>query len=165
MANDNRSHESGWPLAALVSLRMLIGWHLLYEGMVKLVNPDWSAAGYLLDSQWIFKGLFHALAANQSVLAVVDFLNVWGLILIGLGLILGVLTRAAAIGGMVLMLFYYLSHPALPGLTYALPDEGSYLIINKTLIELFALWVLYQLPTGNIIGIDRFLFGGQRHKP
>ena len=149
----------------LVLLRMFIGWHLLYEGVAKILIPDWTSQAYLLNSKWIFSGFFHALAESQPALQVVDFLNVWGLILIGLGLILGVLTRAAAIGGMVLMLFYYLSHPALPGLTYALPDEGSYLIINKTLIELFALWVLYQLPTGNIIGIDRFLFGGQRHKP
>lgn len=164
MANEKRSHESGWPLAALVALRMLIGWHLLYEGLVKLVNPDWSSAGFLLDSQWIFKGLFHAMAANQSVLAVVDFLNVWGLILVGLGLILGLLTRAATIGGMVLMFFYCISHPSLPALTYALPDEGSYLIVNKTMIEFFALWVLYQLPTGHIIGLDLFLFEGKRHK-
>ncbi len=157
--NKERSYDSGWQLTALVSLRMLIGWHLLYEGLVKVINPDWSSIGYLLDSQWIFSGLFNAMAANQGVLAVVDFLNVWGLILVGLGLILGTFTRLAAIGGIVLMAFYYLSHPPFPGLTYALPEEGSYLIVNKNLVELFALWVLYKLPTGQILGIDRILFG------
>ena len=159
--NKERSYDSGWQLTALVSLRMLIGWHFLYEGLVKVINPDWSSLGFLTDSQWIFSGLFNAMAASPGVLAVVDFLNVWGLILIGLGLILGVFTRVAAIGGMVLMAFYYLSHPPFPGLTYVLPEEGSYLIVNKNLVELFALWVLYKLPTGRIIGIDRILFGKQ----
>jgi len=157
--NKEKANDSRWQITALVSLRILIGWHLLYEGLVKVINPDWSSVGYLLDSQWIFSGLFNAMAASPGVLAVVDFLNVWGLILVGLGLILGSFTRLAAIGGMILMAFYYLSHPPFPGLTYALPEEGSYLIVNKNLVELFALWVLYKLPAGQIIGIDRILFG------
>ena len=39
----------------LVTLRTLIGWHFLYEGLAKLANPDWSSAAFLLDSkepQW-----------------------------------------------------------------------------------------------------------------
>ena len=76
-------------LNLLVILRMVIGWHILYEGVVKLWNPNWSAAGYLMDSKGIFAGLFHALAANATVLQIVDFINVWGLILVGLGLMLG----------------------------------------------------------------------------
>ena len=38
----------------LVTLRFLIGWHFLYEGISKLLNPYWSSAAYLLDSKWIF---------------------------------------------------------------------------------------------------------------
>ena len=150
---------SGWQLTALVALRTLIGWHFLYEGLVKLINPDWSSIGYLLDSQWIFQGFFHSLAANQAVLAAVDFINMWGLILIGLGLILGTFTRIASLAGILLLTFYYLSHPPLPGLKYALPNEGSYLIVNKTLIEIFAIWAIYKFPTGTRIGLDRIIFG------
>ena len=40
----------------LVALRVLIGWHFLYEGLVKVVNPNWSSAGYLMDSQGFFSG-------------------------------------------------------------------------------------------------------------
>jgi thiosulfate dehydrogenase [quinone] large subunit len=36
--------------------------------------------------------------------------------------------------------------------------EGSYLLINKTLIEMVALIVLLYFPTGKVIGIDRLLF-------
>jgi len=89
-------------LTLLVTLRVLIGWHFLYEGVAKLSNPDWSSVGFLLDSKWIFSGLFQNMASNPSVLNTVDFLNMWGLVAIGLGLILGFLTRPAIIGGIIL---------------------------------------------------------------
>jgi len=146
-------------LTVLVLLRMLIGWHFLYEGVVKLYNPSWSAGGFLADSKWIFADFFQSLAANPQTLEVVNFLNVWGLIAIGLGLMLGIFSRAAAVGGMLLLAMYYLSHPPFIGLKYALPAEGSYLIVNKNLIELFALAVIYALPTSRIIGIDRLVYG------
>ncbi len=146
-------------LAFLVILRVLIGWHFLYEGLVKLVNPNWTSAGYLLDSQGWFASLFYSLARNPDVLSVVDFLNIWGLILIGLALILGTFTRLASLAGVVLLAFYYLSHPPFVGLKYAVPAEGSYLVVNKTLIELAALLVLYVFPTGRQLGLDRWIFG------
>jgi len=154
---------SGWQLTLLVLLRILVGWHFLYEGLFKLINPDWTSMGYLLDSQWILKDFFHALASNPSVLATVDFLNMWGLILIGLGLILGVFTRISCIAGMILLSCYYLSHPPFPGLEYTMPMEGNYLIIDKTLIEIITIWVLFIFPTGRIAGIDRILFGRQKN--
>ena len=141
----------------LVALRMLIGWHFLYEGIVKLWNPNWSAGGYLADSAGMFKNLFYWMAGNSSVLQAVDFLNVWGLVLIGLALIIGLFTRWALIGGIILLAFYYLSHPALIGTDYALPSEGSYLFVNKNLIELAALAVLLVFPTSHIVGLDRYL--------
>ena len=76
-------------LNALVILRILLGWHLLYEGIAKLWNPGWSAAGYLADSGWLFGGLFRAMASNSGLVGVIDAITIWGLILIGLGLILG----------------------------------------------------------------------------
>ena len=39
---------TSWQTAILVVLRVFIGWHFLYEGLVKLLNPYWSAAGYLV---------------------------------------------------------------------------------------------------------------------
>ncbi len=146
----------------LVALRVLIGWHFLYEGLVKVVNPNWSSAGYLMDSQGLFSRFFQSLATNQSVLSVVDFMNIWGLVAIGLGLILGLFSRIALNGGILLLLFYYLSHPPFVGLKYGLPMEGSYLIVNKNLIELAAMIVLLLFPTSKIIGVDRLIFKNKK---
>ncbi len=111
-----------------------------------------------MDSQGALSGLFHQIAGNPDVLQIVDFLNIWGLVLIGLGLMLGLFTNISAICGMVLLAFYYLSHPPLIGVTYAIPSEGNYLLINKNLIEMIALGVIILFPTGWYIGLDRFIF-------
>jgi len=153
---------SRWQLSWLLALRLIIGWHFLYEGMVKVVNSNWSSVSYLLDSSGIFKGMFYSIATNPNLLKIADFLNIWGLIAIGLGLILGAFTRIAKWSGIVLLIFYYLSHPPFIGLSYLMPMEGSYLIVNKVLIELVALIVLVLFPTSKQIGLDRFLFKSKK---
>ena len=158
MYNNKSPEYSRLQLSSLVILRLLIGWHFLYEGLSKLVNPDWSSVGFLLDSQGAFSELFISLASNPALLKLVDFLNVWGLIAVGLGLMLGVLSRYAIAGGIALLLLYYFSHPPMVGLKFSAPSEGSYLWVNKNLIEIIALWVLFMFPSSKIIGLDRFIW-------
>lgn len=145
-------------LILLVVLRVLIGWHFLYEGLAKLVNPDWSSIGFLLDSEGFLASFFSSLASNPELIKIVDFLNIWGLILIGLGLILGLFSRVSIIAGIALLGMYYLSHPPFVGYSYSVPAEGSYLWVDKNLIEMAALAVLLVFPTWMQIGIDRFIF-------
>jgi len=144
-------------LYGLVTLRVLIGWHILYEGVSKLINPYWSSAAYLLDSKWIFSGLAKTIVSNPTLLTISDYVNMWGLTLVGLCLLLGVFSRQATFGGMVFILLYYLFAPPLLGLEYSKPGEGSYIIVNKNLIEACALFVLYYFPTSHLIGLDRIL--------
>ncbi len=155
--NKSNFDLSKYQIIWLVVLRVIIGWHFLYEGLVKVTNPNWSAVGYLTDSEGLLKEFFIGLASNPDVLAVVDFVNIWGLIAIGAGLILGMFTRVALWSGILLLAMYYLSHPPFIGFNYALPMEGSYLMVNKILIELVALVVLLLFPTGKRIGIDRLI--------
>jgi thiosulfate dehydrogenase [quinone] large subunit len=54
-------------LYGLVTLRVLIGWHILYEGVSKLINPYWSSAAYLLDSKWIFSDLAKTIVSNPTL--------------------------------------------------------------------------------------------------
>lgn len=142
----------------LVLLRLLIGWHLLYEGFSKLLVQDWTSAGFLQESKWILAGFSQWIIAHNNVLNIVDLLNTWGLIAIGLGLILGFFTRIASISGAVLLVLYYLTNVPLIGLEYTIPVEGNYLIVNKTLIESVTLFVLALFPTGLVFGVDSFIF-------
>jgi thiosulfate dehydrogenase [quinone] large subunit len=144
-------------MAAIVLLRVVIGWHFLYEGVAKLTNPGWSAAGYLLQSRGVLSGFFRGLAADPNVLAVVNPLNKWGLTLIGLGLILGCFTRLASAMGILLILLFYLCNPPFVGYFYSIPTEGSYLIVNKNLVEVAALAVVLTTGSGRVAGLDRLI--------
>jgi len=144
-------------LVSLVVLRIAVGWHFLFEGGVKLLNSNWSSRSYLLDSGGFLKEFFVNIATDPFVLNLSHQANAWVLTLIGLSLMLGIFTRFSSVMGMLLLLFYYLSHPAFPGISYLLPPDGSYFIVNKTLVELFALFVLFAFPTSHIVGLYRLV--------
>lgn len=151
---------SRYQLWFLVALRWLIGWHLMYEGLVKLINPSWTSKGYLASAEGFVQGFFHWMATSDVLVQIVDFMNMWGLFIIGLFLILGLLTNYASLFGAVLLLTYYLAHPPLFE-TSTLPVEGNYLLVNKTLIEACALVVLALFPTAHKVGIQKFLIKDQ----
>jgi len=130
---------------------------MLYEGIAKLLTPNWTSASFLRESQWILSGFSKWIISNDGVLQVVDFMNTWGLIAIGLGLIVGLFTRLAAYSGAFLLLIYYLNNPPMIGLEYSLPTEGNYLIVSKTLIEAAALLFLGSFPTGKFFGLDIYM--------
>ena len=136
---------------SLVLLRILIGWHFLYEGIIKAYNPSWTAKGYLLSAS-ILKPFFTWLAGD-SLITVIDTLNIAGLIAVGISLIIGLRVRWGCIGGILLLLMYYLAHPPFPSLPQG-PAEGSYWVVNKNLIEMAALFVIYQLPLISVFGIE-----------
>jgi hypothetical protein len=137
-------------------LRMAIGWHFLYEGLVKAFSANWTAAAFLVDSKWLFSGFFHWIVGHPMVLQLVDVLNMVGLILIGAALLLGVFIRSASLAGIVLLALYYMANPALIGYFSGLRSEGSYLLIDKNLIELLSLVLLLFFPT---FGLGPFLRG------
>ena len=140
-------------LNALIFLRLLIGWHFLYEGLIKLLNPSWTAEGYLMGSTGPFQSIFHWLGSGDLITAV-DILNVGALTLIGLSLILGFWTKFFSYIGIALLVLYYLAYPPIPGWEISAPAEGSYFLVNKNLIEAIALFVLIQFPTSAYFGLD-----------
>lgn len=138
----------------LVLLRMAIGWYILYQGLVKYFDPSWTAAGYLMSSEWIFSGMFQSMAESTVILAIVDFLNIYGQLAIGLGLILGLFSKVAKIAAIIMISMFYLAHPPLA----QYQTTGVELIVNPLLIIVLALLVLLVFPTSKIIGIDRLIF-------
>lgn len=138
----------------LALLRILIGWQFLYEGIIKIMNPAWTARPFLEGSRWIFGDLFRWMISGNTGMWIVDTANAYGLTLIGLALILGMFTRLASWGGVTLLIMYYLAYPPFGGFSYGFPSEGSYLIVNKNLIELFALVMLAFTGAGQFYGLD-----------
>ncbi len=149
-----RTKDLKWQRGVLVALRFLIGWHFLYEGIHKLLHPEWSALGFLANAQWIFSGVGEWIVSNPAVLNTVDAMNTWGLIAIGLGLILGLFTRVASLSGVLLLMFYYFFSPPFIGVELLGPMEGNYLIVNKTLIEAVTLLYIAVSPLSRLFGLD-----------
>jgi len=147
------------PMIAITGLRVVVGWHFLYEGIAKLTSPAWSAAGYLKQARGPFADLFKWIASDPNLLANADLITMWGLTLVGLFLMLGLFTRLASLAGMAFILLFYLCNPPFVGYFYAIPTEGSYLIVNKNLVELCALVVILVTRSGRFAGLDRILHG------
>lgn len=164
----------------LVTLRVAIGWHFLYEGLTKLRALTWSSEGYLAGAQGPLSGLFHTMADHMALARVaaadlpesataamtlsasgfgwvglVDPLVSWTLILTGLGLMLGLFTRLSCLGAAFLLMLFYVTAPGWS--PYGLPQpftEGNYLIVTKNLIELIAVLAVFVFPTGQMAGLD-----------
>jgi uncharacterized membrane protein YphA (DoxX/SURF4 family) len=147
--------KNGITVWILTIIRIFAGWHFLYEGIVKLFNPNWSAASYLMESKWLFSGFFHWLISNPGRLGVVDFLNTWGLILIGLFLFIGLFTRIVAISGTLMLLMYYIASP--PFVSSSIPTASHFYIINYNLIEAIVLIGLASFPKDYLFGVQRFI--------
>jgi thiosulfate dehydrogenase (quinone) large subunit len=147
----------------LVALRTLIGWHFLYEGYTKLLQPAWgrtgaplaawSSGGYLKAATGPLAGIFHALG-NVSWIGTLDLVVAVALVAVGVSLMLGLFTQTGCVGAVALLSLFYLS-----SIPMGLPEaraEGTYLIVNKNLIEASAVLVLFAFRTGRLAGLDRY---------
>jgi thiosulfate dehydrogenase [quinone] large subunit len=152
-------------MIAITALRVLVGWHFLYEGLNKLTAPSFTAAGYLKQAKGPLAGQFHWLASRPDLLANADLITMWGLTLVGACLMLGLFTRLASLIGIGFILMFYLAAPPWIGYFYAIPSEGSYLIVNKNLVEVAALAVILFTGSGRFAGLDRIVHGLFGRKP
>jgi thiosulfate dehydrogenase [quinone] large subunit len=139
----------------LALIRFLAGWHLFYQGLGKLREPDWSAQGYLASGSGWFGELFQQIAGWPAALNLADFLVVWGLLLTGFLLMIGLFSRSAAAVGFTLVFLFFLAAPPLPVMGFTVPGpEGFEFLVNKTLIEALLLLVIAVFPTGQVTGLD-----------
>jgi len=147
---------------ALLVLRTVIGWHFLYEAYYKITSPAWSpsgtplprwtSAGYLKGASGPLAGLFQRMV-NAGWTPWIDRTVKISLLLIGLSLILGLFTRLGSWGALFFLSLFYLLY--MPTIGVPQPNnEGTYLIVNKTLIEAAGVFVLLAFNTGAIAGLD-----------
>lgn len=135
-------------LFSLLFLRLSLGALFFYAGITKVLDPSWSAAGYLLSAK-TFPGLY-AWFASPDILPFINVVNEWGLTLVGLCLILGIFVRISSIGGATLMALYYF--PILDGVY---PNAHA-LIVDEHVVYFFAFLVLAAFRAGRVFGLEKW---------
>jgi thiosulfate dehydrogenase [quinone] large subunit len=142
------TYSEHWIGYALLSLRLVMGWSLFYAGITKVLDPEWSAGGFLLNAipeGNPFMGLWTTL--GNEWLWLIDPLNQWGLTLVGLALIFGAFVRWSAFWGAVMMLFYWLA---------SFPLSHAILIDDHVVYALL-LFGLGAFGAGRILGLDQYV--------
>lgn len=117
----------------LLALRITIGWYFLYAGFSKIIAENWSAAGYLKSAMSF--GWFYSWLASPTMLPIVNFFNEWGLLLIGVSILTGVLVKWSAPIAAIMMILYYF-----PVLDF--PIAGHGFIVDEHIIYAAALLLL-----------------------
>jgi uncharacterized membrane protein YphA (DoxX/SURF4 family) len=118
----------------------------LHEAVIKLATAEQREAAGPYAPPW-------------TKLDQINALTTYGLVAMGICLILGLFTPLAALAGAVFLGQIYFSMPPWPGLPANPMAEGHYFIVNKNLIEMLACLALVFIPTGHWIGLDALLFG------
>ncbi len=144
-----------WKRLFITILRVAIGWHFLYEGLTKLLSENWTSAYFLSNSNSFLSGFYHGLASSPGIIKTVDILNIYGLILIGLALFLGVLIRFSSVAGVLLLSLYYLAYPPF-GTSLLMQPEPGLFIVNKIFVEALILAVFIFLKEKGY-GIDKLI--------
>jgi thiosulfate dehydrogenase [quinone] large subunit len=138
-----------WSGPALLALRVMIGWHFFFAGVTKIIAGDWSAQGFLANAVADanpFLGFFQAMA-NSSLLPLIDILNMWGLTLVGLGLLVGGAVRWCAFWGSIMMWFYWAA---------SLPLAHS-VFVDDHIIYIALLFMLGAFGAGRYYGVDEYV--------
>lgn len=156
---------------AVAALRIVVGIIFLWAGLEKIIGagPEgFSAAGFLqfgTDGSlgWPFvsgevaegtvfnptQGVWTGLAANETLLGIVNLLVPWGQLGIGVSLVLGLFTRFAAAMGTLMMLFFFLA-----------AWEFEFGIVNQHLTYAVVTAFIGYIRAGNYFGLDGLLADG-----
>ena len=126
-----------------------MGWLMFYAGITKILNPTWSAAGYLKGAK-TFTGFYQWLL-SPDILPTINFVNEWGLALLGVSLIFGVFVRLSSVLGAVLMLLYYFVI-----LDFPPPNAFSY-IVDEHVIYALVLIFCAATRAGRVWGLENWL--------
>lgn len=121
---------------------------------------------------------------TEWMLNVSNFMMPWALTLVGLGLMLGLFTRTSIVVGVGLLAMFYFAAPPIEAMPnyqqwgvegfqwtmhqvylehaqwagqHMIGCEGNYMIVNKNLIEMFALLALLTINSGQSCGLDVYI--------
>ncbi|MDP3779127.1 MAG: DoxX family protein [bacterium] len=135
----------------LFLLRISMGWMMFYAGIAKVINPNWSAAGYLMNAK-SFIGVYQWFA-SPGILPFTNFMNEWGLMFLGVSLILGIGVRLSSVLGAALMMLYYFAILQFPH-----PNANAY-IVDEHVIYACVLLFFVSMKAGRIWGLEKWCSG------
>jgi len=139
-----------WLAYWLVMLRLVAGWWLLHAGLDKFLawpfNAGWFVGGAAAGTS---VGPFVTLFADGAALTFVNLAIPIGQTLIGLGLIVGALTRTAAFFGALLMMFFYFINGETGGWAHG--------VVTGELLGILIFGMIATLGAGRVLGLDAYL--------
>jgi len=124
-------------------LRVVSGLLFFASGLGKILT-DWSATGYLNAASGPFAGFFQSMAGSP----VVDALNSWGMLLIGVALIIGFGTRIALFFAALLMVLYYFAQ---------FEANTAHGLIDEHVMYFVAFFVMAAHSVGAVWGVDAWV--------
>ena len=153
----NLKSGTAWSIFAL---RLALGFMLLYGGYEKIeteLGGGLATKGFLNGVKGPLAFLFTSMSGNLAV----EYLLVYGELLIGISLIFGIVTRVGGISGALLSALLYLS--TLPAMTAGF--AGSYfdfLLSKNALVSSYVIYILLFvafifLVPGRFLGLDGIL--------
>jgi thiosulfate dehydrogenase [quinone] large subunit len=139
-----------WLAYWLVVMRFAVGWWLLHAGMDKLFNwpfdASWFVGGAAAGTSL---GPFVTLFSDGVLLSFTNAAVPIGQTLIGLGLVLGALTRMAAFFGAVLLMFFYFING----------ETGAWAhgVVTGELLGIVICGMIATIGAGRVLGVDASL--------
>ncbi len=143
--SSNRTNES-IERSLIFLLRVSIGWIFLWAA-IHHFGDDAYVGGFLSHTK-TFHPIYGALA-QSSFLSVIAFMVEYGHMLIGLSLISGLLVRASAPFGILIMMTYWTAHMDFPYV-----ESVNNLIIDYHPVFAMVLGLLILRRAGHICGLD-----------
>ena len=133
----------------LLLVRLVTGYWFLHAGWTKfafVAGEPFTAAGYLANADSPIAWLFGFVAETPWLLEFTNFMIPIGEFMIGLGLIVGALTRLAAFFGGFLMVMFYLGNA-----------DWAHGYVNGDLLGLLMFAIVGVLAAGRVAGVDAVL--------
>ncbi len=145
-AGDYLQRAGSGATSLLVAVRLIVGYWFLHAGWTKfafVAGEPFDATGYLANAESPIAWLFEIVAGTPWLLEFTNFMIPLGEFLIGLGIILGALTRLAAFFGGFLMVLFYLGNA-----------DWAHGYVNGDLMGLLLFAIIGVLATGRVLGVD-----------
>ena len=123
-------------------MRSLVGTSLLGDDRAK-------GHAAPVEEYWVW-----VVPKKWTLINYLDWSTRWFLTVVGALLMVGLFTRLSCFSAAVFLLLTYLTHMPLPWLPAPPNQEGTYLFVNKNVIEMVALLALMTTRSGKWAGLD-----------